>query len=76
MWKIHDSVFGVISAMVWLVVDFAWGRQRRAEQRLGQLRPVGGRLDPVDSEDASTTGAVSDWFGRATPQLAKPLQPP
>jgi tight adherence protein C len=69
------AAFGAAMAMAWLVMDWLTGGKRnRAEERLDDWRDPSGRRRKEES--AKTTGeAMSRVFEKATPALAKPLQP-
>ncbi|MFT5525405.1 MAG: tight adherence protein C [Pirellulaceae bacterium] len=63
------AVFGMIAAVVWVAADMVTAKNSRAEQRLESLRSPDGK--PV----SSGKGRMAEMLERATPALAKPLQP-
>lgn len=66
------AAFGAFAGIAWLVVDALAGKKSAAEMRLDELSDRGkasqGGLNRVSN-------AVSNWLDKATPKLAKPLQP-
>lgn len=69
------AVFGMSAALVWLILDFAARRDRRTEQRLDEIQDPTLRRRRDAQKKASAKLAFSDLLARATPALAKPLQP-
>ena len=64
------AVFGALSAAAWLFLDWLAGAKPRIEERLAEFR------DPqLRRKKQETTGAMSRVLEKATPALAKPLQP-
>jgi tight adherence protein C len=69
------AAFGCTMALAWLAIDWInGGRRARAEERLDELRDPSIRRR---KEEASrkTSQAMTRVLERATPALAKPLQP-
>ena len=66
------AAFGAFAGIAWLVVDALAGKKSSAEQRLDELTEHGKGGKPGLNK---VSNAVSAWLERATPQLAKPLQP-
>src|SRR4249919_3587287 len=68
------AVFGLVAAVVWLVIDFFNSNKPRTEERLDELKnPLASRRGdktPTTKKQA----AVTKVLAAATP-LAKPLQP-
>ncbi|MGE0760812.1 MAG: type II secretion system F family protein [Pirellulaceae bacterium] len=69
------AAFGGVVAMIWLLIDWMnGGRRARAEERLDEWR------DPMirrrkEEGPRNTTQAMTRVLEKATPALAKPLQP-
>lgn len=68
------AVFGMFAAVGWFVLELLSARSRKAESRLDEFR------DPKlrqrrDAERAKVPGAMTRVLERATPALARPLQP-
>jgi tight adherence protein C len=68
------AVFGAFSAVVWLIADRLWRRRGKVEERLDRL-DRDNRNQPHDRPIGRVSSAMSDLMERATPRLAKPLQP-
>lgn len=69
------AAFAATSAIIWLVVDLVWGQKRLAEDRLDRLQASGRTADLEETRMDKMSAAVGDLLNKATPQLAKPLQP-
>ncbi len=70
------AVFGAFATIAWLVVDLVWGKKRLAEDRLDRMRNPRGVVDEEEHTGREKVSlAVSKVLSKATPQLAKPLQP-
>ena len=68
------AIFGAFSTVVWLIADRFWRRSSKAEDRLDRLN----RADGAESQDRAVSrvsSAMSGLVKKATPRLAKPLQP-
>mgnify|MGYP002624023641 CR=1 FL=1 len=66
------AIFGAIAAAAWWVLDFVTRGKAAAERRLDELR------DPSQRRDAEGSGKRDSMKGvleKASPALAKPLQP-
>lgn len=66
------SVFGLITALVYAIISMLSPEQSRAEDRLEGIR------DPLrkgGDKDKSKGGAMARMLEKASPALAKPLQP-
>ena len=73
-WVIPLSVFVGIAAVVWLLLEYVSMQKSRAEQRLDEFRDP--RLRKRGNENSDhRDGAVTSFLEKATPALAKPLQP-
>jgi tight adherence protein C len=70
-WIVYGAVFGLIAAIVWLVLDWTGNRSSRAEQRLDDLS------DPASRKRAEAKGgsSMSRMLQAAAPALSAPLQP-
>jgi tight adherence protein C len=68
------SVFGVLVASAWLLIEWFSGDNRRAEERLDEFRDPNLRRRKQE-EHRGASEAVSKMLEKATPALAKPLQP-
>ena len=71
------AVFVGVSVITWRVAGILVSKRNQAEIRLEQLREKLGRGAGSGSERGQNTvsGTVSEWLAKASPQLAKPLQP-
>ncbi len=69
------AVFGLFSALVWLVCDRCFGMKSRAEQRLDDIDRRGPEQYHATGRFATVSTKMSAWVEKASPQLAKPLQP-
>ena len=68
------AIFGVLFSVSWLLLEWLAGDKPRAEERLDEMR------DPAlrrrrEAGKGNTSEAVSRMIEKATPALAKPLQP-
>mgnify|MGYP005842615933 CR=1 FL=1 len=68
------AVFGALSATIWLLLDWLAGGKPRIEERLQEFRDPHLRRKKQETP-RGTAEAVSRVLERATPALAKPLQP-
>lgn len=68
------AVFGVLFTTAWLVLEWFAGRKPRAEERLAEMRDPG-RRRRREAGGRGTADTVSRMLEKATPALAKPLQP-
>lgn len=69
------AVFGAFSAIAWLVVDQIWGKKRLVEDRLHRLQRPRRRAGLDHAGRGRVSTVMSKVLSKATPQLAKPLQP-
>ncbi len=70
------AAFGAVAAIVWVVLEMFSKRASRAEERLDEFRdPMLRRQREAEAKKGSTKDAISDLLSKATPALAKPLQP-
>jgi tight adherence protein C len=63
------GVFGMIATIVWFAADLMTAKKPRAEQRLDSLR------NPEANTASTGKGKMAEMLEKATPALAKPLQP-
>lgn len=65
--------FGFVTALSWALLEMFGSRKPRVEERLEELQHAswGAGRD----ERSQAPGAMSQWLHKASPQLAKPLQP-
>ncbi|MFN0017452.1 MAG: type II secretion system F family protein [Pirellulaceae bacterium] len=70
-WIVYGAVFGLIAAIVWLILDWTGNRSSRAEQRLDDLS------DPSSRKRTEVKGgsSMSRMLQAAAPALSAPLQP-
>ena len=68
------AVFGVLFTTAWLLVEWMTGGKPRAEERLEEMRDPA-RRRRREAGNRGTADAVSRMLEKATPTLAKPLQP-
>jgi tight adherence protein C len=70
---IYASVFVAVAVMAWLILDLASSRQSRAIERLGDLKDPRKRL--LGKGGQRKNDKVTRVLEKASPTLAKPLQP-
>ena len=63
------AVFGAVAAVIWLVADLFFSKRDRAEERLERMK--GGRMNELES----SKDGFAKMLEKASPALAKPLQP-
>lgn len=70
------AIFALFAATTWMVLDILSHRRRRAEERLDELRDPN-RKNRGDKQSAivKKSDAMSKVLQKASPTLAKPLQP-
>lgn len=68
------AVFIGISAVAWLIADRVW-TVRHAEVRLHRLQNPETAEAEAESALAGISSAMATWLDKATPGIAKPLQP-
>jgi len=69
------AAFGTFAAIAWLVVDLIWGNKRLAEDRLDRIHGSRRGAEQEEGGTGKLSSAMSRVLDKATPQLAKPLQP-
>ncbi|MBS0207461.1 MAG: type II secretion system F family protein [Planctomycetes bacterium] len=70
------AVFGAIAMAVWAVMNMLTAEKPRSAERLDEIRNPTLRKKRLESEAAiKKQGAVTQMIVKATPALAKPLQP-
>ena len=67
------AVGGAVIAVAWLLMDMFSGKKPRAEERLEEFKDPS--LRKLREAGSSTTDAMTRVLKKATPALAKPLQP-
>lgn len=72
---VQIAVFGLIAALVWVVVDWFSSKNTRAEQRLDDFRDPISRKRREEAGRKGGSDAVTRMLEAASPALAKPLQP-
>ncbi|QDT62956.1 type II secretion system F family protein [Calycomorphotria hydatis] len=67
------AIFGVITVMVWTLIDLFTKNKTRADERLDEIRDPGLRArQSIDDPDSQ---GVKGMFKKAAPALSKALQP-
>ena len=74
-WLLPLAVFGAIAAMAWLALQWVSGRKSRSEERLDEMRDPLARRRREEASTVKKSDAMTKVLERATPALAKPLQP-
>ncbi len=69
------AAFGALFAISWIALEWVSGNKPRAEERLEELRDPTLRKRREAGGGSGTTQAMTQMFKKATPALAKPLQP-
>ena len=69
------AIFGCAAAGVWCLLDFLASRKPRAEQRLDDIREPNTRKGDLLRDSKSKSGTMAKVLEKASPALAKPLQP-
>ncbi len=69
------AVFGLIAVVAWMVLERFSAAKPRAEQRLDILRDPSARRRDDDGRNGSSGNALTRMIEKATPALAKPMQP-
>ncbi len=69
------AIFGCAAAGAWWLLDFFANRNPRAEQRLEDIREPNTRKSDLLHDSKSKSTAMSRMLEKASPALAKPLQP-
>jgi tight adherence protein C len=69
------AIFGAFAAMAWWALEYLAAGKPRAVERLDQLRDPRGRRERRELSALKKADAMTKVLERATPALAKPLQP-
>jgi tight adherence protein C len=69
------ALFGAFAAMAWWVLDYMTAGKPRAMERLEELADPRKRRIPVGESALKKTDAFTRVLEKASPSLAKPLQP-
>lgn len=69
------AIFGAAAAGAWWLLDFFAGRAPRAEERLKDIRDPNTRKLDLLNEKKGKSNAMTKVLEKASPALAKPLQP-
>lgn len=69
------AIFGGIAAGVYWVMDRMSSRNQRAEERLAEFKDPSARRRAGDESAVKASDAMTKVLEKATPALAKPLQP-
>ncbi len=71
------AIFGVFAAAAWFLLDLFASGQQRTEQRLDELRDPNRRRRSLDADGrpGKKSDAMAKLLEKASPALAKPLQP-
>ena len=72
---IPTAVFVFVSASLWALAQWLQGPQERVHTRLDELERIARAAQADESVLSRVSSAVSDWVERASPQLARPLEP-
>jgi tight adherence protein C len=64
------ALFGLFAVVTWWLLGFVAGRRTRTDERLDEISNPSKRRD-----EKSKKGSVSSMLEKATPAMAKPLQP-
>ncbi len=72
---IPPALFVAFAALAWLALDFIAARKTRAAERLEELKDPKKRRKAVAESALKRTDAFTKMLERASPSLAKPLQP-
>ncbi len=69
------AIFGMFAALSWWVLELVATGKPRALERLDELKNPGGRRSPSELAALKKADTVTKVLQRATPALAKPLEP-
>ena len=69
------ALFGAVAALAWWALELVAAGKPRAVERLDELRNPGGRRNRKDDIALKKADRMAKMLERATPALAKPLQP-
>jgi tight adherence protein C len=69
------AIFGLFAVGAWLVLDLVSRQKSRAEDRLDEFRDPKLRRRKEEEAKRKTSDAMTNMLRKATPALARPLQP-
>ena len=69
------AAFGLVMAAMWLIFDWMSKSENRAEQRLEEFHDPTLRRRREDARSGSAKTGIREMISKATPALARPLQP-
>ncbi|MGI9455541.1 MAG: type II secretion system F family protein [Aeoliella sp.] len=69
------AIFGAAAAGAWWLLDFFAGKKPRAEERLKEIREPNSRKTDLLRGNKGKSSAMAKVLEKASPALAKPLQP-
>lgn len=69
------ALFAAVAAGVWGLLEFFAAGKSRAMERLDELKTPRARRNPLDAGAMKKTDAMSKVLEKASPALAKPLEP-
>ncbi|MCO6455561.1 MAG: type II secretion system F family protein [Pirellulaceae bacterium] len=69
------AIFGACAVVAWLLLEWFSGRKSRAEQRLDEYRDPRRRAPRDERPGSRAADTVTRVLERASPALAKPIQP-
>ena len=72
---VQAAMFGAAAAGAWWLLDFFAGRKPRAEERLEEIRDPNSRKLDLLRDKKGKSSAMAKVLEKASPALAKPLQP-
>jgi tight adherence protein C len=72
---VRAAIFGAAAAGAWWFLDFFAGRKPRAEERLAEIRDPNARKTDILRDKKGKSSAMGRMLEKASPALAKPLQP-
>ena len=72
---VKAAIFGAAAAGVWWLLDFFSSRKPRAEERLEEIRDPNSRKLDILRDKKGKSSAMAKVLEKASPALAKPLQP-
>jgi tight adherence protein C len=72
---VKAAIFGAAAAGAWWLLDFFGSRKPRAEERLEEIRDPNSRKLDLLRDKKGKSNAMAKVLEKASPALAKPLQP-
>ncbi len=72
---IQLAVVGGVATIVWWLLDLLASKKPRAEQRLQDIREPNTHKSDLLRDGKNKSGTMSKMLEKASPALAKPLQP-